>query len=123
MFAQASLKRWPLISQRAGDCKVHRRKPADAICCVPPHIKTMSDIDYAAPAEVYACRSRGSSRRPVSYRRFDTCAEAIRFAIEELPPEVLYGTILEVNEQRFAAAEIRLLYDSQAYPLQRCGPA
>jgi hypothetical protein len=79
----------------------------------------MNDFDYAAPAEVFACRSRGSSPRPVTYRRFESGAEAIRFAIEELPAEVLFGTVLEVDEQRFGAADIRKLYDSKAYPLQR----
>jgi hypothetical protein len=96
-------------------------EPADAIGCAAPYIKVMSDFDYTAPAEVYACRSRGSSRRPVTYRRFNSCAEAIRFAIEELPSDVLFGAVLEVNEQRFSAPEIRMLYDSQAYPLQRRG--
>jgi hypothetical protein len=55
----------------------------------------------------------------VTYRRFDSGAEAIRFAIEELPSDVLFGTVLEVNEQRFDAAQIRKLYESKAYPLQR----
>jgi hypothetical protein len=79
----------------------------------------MNDFDYAAPAEVFACRSRGSSPRPVTYRRFESGAEAIRFAIEELPSDVLFGTVLEVNEERFDAAQIRKLYESKAYPLQR----
>jgi hypothetical protein len=79
----------------------------------------MNDFDYAAPAEIYACRSRGSSPRPVTYRRFDSGAEAIRYAIEELPSEVLFGTVLEANDERFDAANIRKLYDSEAYPLQR----
>lgn len=39
--------------------------------------------------------------------------------MEELPSEVLFGTVLEVNEQRFDAAQIRQLYESKAYPLQR----
>jgi hypothetical protein len=79
----------------------------------------MSDFDYAAPAELFACRSRGSSPRPVTYRRFTSGAEAVRFAIEELPAEVLFGTVLEVNGERFDAAQIRQLYDNNAYPLQR----
>jgi hypothetical protein len=79
----------------------------------------MNDFDYAAPAELFACRSRGSSPRPVTYRRFDSGAEAIRFAIEELPADVLFGTVLEVNEQRFDAAQIRKLYENKAFPLQR----
>jgi hypothetical protein len=59
----------------------------------------------------------------VTYRRFDSGAEAIRFAIEELPSDVLFGTVLEVDEQRFDAAQIRKLYESKAYPLQRRGTA
>ena len=57
----------------------------------------------------------------MTYRRFESGAEAIRFAIEELPAEVLIGTVLEVNEERFNAADIRKLYESRAYPLQRRG--
>jgi hypothetical protein len=72
-----------------------------------------------APAEVYACKSRGSSPRPVTYRRFSNCAEAIRFAIEELPADVLFGTVIEANERRLDAAAIRKLYESGAYPLLR----
>ncbi len=79
----------------------------------------MNDFDYAAPAEVYACKSRGSSQRPVTYRRFASGAEAVRFAIEELPTSVLFGTVIEANEQRFDAAAIRVLYESEAYPLPR----
>lgn len=77
------------------------------------------DFDYMASAELFACRSKGSSQRPVTYRRFASGAEAIRYAIEELPPEVLYGTVLEVDEERFGAAQIRELYESKAYPLAR----
>lgn len=88
-----------------------------------PHIHVMIDFDYAAPAEVFACRSRGSSQRPVIYRRFKSGAEAIRFAIEELPSDVLFGTVVEVHEKRFDAAQIRKLYDSKDFPLQRQGMA
>jgi len=119
MFAKASLKRCALISQHTANSKEHSRGTADAIHCAAPHIWIMNDFDYAAPAEVFACRSRGSSPRPVSYRRFDSGAEAVRFAIEELASDVLFGTVLEVNEQRFDAAQIRKLYESKDYPLQR----
>jgi hypothetical protein len=84
-----------------------------------PYMENMDAFDYAAPAEVFACRSRGSSPRPVTYRRFDSGAEAIRFAIEDLPSDVLFGTVLEVGEQRFDASQIRKLYESDQYPLQR----
>jgi hypothetical protein len=41
------------------------------------------------------------------------------FAMEELPPEFLLGTYLEVEEQRFNGQQIRLLYESRDYPLPR----
>jgi hypothetical protein len=59
----------------------------------------------------------------MSYRRFDTAAEAIRFAIEELPAALLLGAFLEVDEVRFGGDDIRRLYDSPDYPLPRVIPA
>jgi hypothetical protein len=79
----------------------------------------MTKFDYAAPAELFACASRGSSRRPVQYRRFPTGAEAIRYAIEILPAELLVGAVLEVDEDRFDGKQIRELYDNHEYPLPR----
>ena len=61
--------------------------------------------------------------RPVGYRRFNRAADAIRFAIEELPPQALVGAWLEVSEERFDAAGIRRLYDCPAYPLDRRRPS
>ena len=75
-------------------------------------------FDYNAPAEVFAGRSmRGP--RPMRYQRFETGAEALRFAIEVLPRANLLGAILEANERRYWHAEIRRLYDSSNYPLPR----
>lgn len=93
--------------------------PADVIHIGAHHMMDMDKFDYSDPAEVFACRSRGASPRPVAYKRFASGAEAIRFAVEELPAEVLFGTVLEVNGQRFDAAEIRRLYENGDYPLQR----
>jgi hypothetical protein len=75
-------------------------------------------FDYNAPAEIFAGRSmRGP--RPMRYQRFETGAEALRFAIEVLPRANLLGAILEANERRYWHAEIRKLYDSANYPLPR----
>ena len=79
----------------------------------------MSNFDYNAPAELFPTKVRTGRR--VHYRRFDTAAEAIRFAIEELPAPLLAGAYLQVEDDRFASEEIRELYESTAYPLARPG--
>jgi hypothetical protein len=39
--------------------------------------------------------------------------------MEQMPGEFLFGTVLEVAEQRFDGPRIRELYESAAYPLTR----
>jgi hypothetical protein len=55
----------------------------------------------------------------MSYRRFDRSAEAIRFAIEQLPPLMQRGTVMEIGDVRFEFTDIRKLYDSVEYPFPR----
>ena len=76
-------------------------------------------IDYATEAELFPTMSRNSRRQPIRYRRFEHAADAIRFAIEELPPAHLVGACLEVAEERFDSHAIRRLYESDEYPLAR----
>jgi hypothetical protein len=79
----------------------------------------MSTFDYTASAELYASEGRSGLR----YRRFPQAAEAIRYAIEKLPPKVFSGTSLEVNDERYNAAQIRAFYESERYPLTRKEPS
>jgi hypothetical protein len=53
------------------------------------------------------------------YRRFATAAEAIRYAIEELPALRSLGAFLQVGDERFNSDEIHRLYDNGDYPLRK----
>jgi hypothetical protein len=76
-------------------------------------------FDYGIEAELFSAKGGSSRRQPLGYKRFARAADAICFAIEELPPHCLVGTYLQVNEERYQAKEIRRLYESGAYPLPR----
>lgn len=81
-------------------------------------VQDLTDFDYGAPAELFPSRSK-KGRAQLTYKRFDTAAEAIRFAVEEMPPPALLGAYLEVDEARFGLHEIHHLYEQAAYPLKR----
>jgi len=80
--------------------------------------KAVGTFDYDAPAELFPTRSR-KGNRPMGYRRFAKAAEAVRFAIEQQSADKLVATVVEADDLRFVAEEIRALYDSAAYPLPR----
>ena len=79
----------------------------------------MGHFDYASPAELFFSRRKLRTARGVTYLRFTTAAEAIRYAVEQLPAAAFPGTYLEVNEERFDSGAIRRLYDADEYPLAR----
>jgi hypothetical protein len=81
----------------------------------------MPEFDYTAAAELFPTRRRSPRHDPFGYKRFAHAAEAIRFAVEVLPPERLVGAFLEVDEQRYGSDDIRRLYESVEYPLTRRG--
>jgi hypothetical protein len=77
-------------------------------------------VNYRAEAELYHRLRRSLRQRtPLAYKRFKTAADAIRFAVEQLPDYLLPGSYLEVDEKRYDSQEIRQLYDSEEYPLER----
>jgi hypothetical protein len=75
----------------------------------------MDKFDYGAPAELFPSRNRKVPSK-VKYRRFDTAADAIRFAVEELPEPLLLGAYIEIDEERLGHKDIRALYESERFP-------
>jgi hypothetical protein len=90
-----------------------------SISATPVTLPVSREFNYGCEAELFPTRAHKRRRHPFGYKRFARAADAIRFAIEELPPELLGGTFLEVDEERFDATEIRRLYDAPKYPLPR----
>lgn len=80
-------------------------------------------FDYDASAELYMPKRKRGARQPLVYRRFVTAADAIRFAVEELPPGNAFGPWMQVGDERFSTDEIQHLYDSSSYPRRRRFPA
>ena len=80
----------------------------------------MVQFDHYAAAELFPTQRRSLGRQSFGYKRFAQASQAIRFAIEEMPPECLVGAFLEVDEQRYGSDDIRRLYQSSEYPLIRC---
>lgn len=78
----------------------------------------MDLFDYKAPAELFYPLRMGK-RSPLGFHRFDTSADAIKYALEELSPVMLQGAILEVADERFDSSLIRELYESGSFPLER----
>ncbi len=73
-------------------------------------------FDYDAPAELFLSRN---TKRRQKYRRFATAAEAIRYAVEDLPALRSLGAWLQVGDERFNSDEIERLYESSHYPLRK----
>ena len=47
-------------------------------------VRDLNGFDYNAPAELYPSRIK-KGRGRITYKRFDTAAEALQFAIEQIP--------------------------------------
>ena len=90
----------------------------------------MDTFDYATEAELFDYSTAANCSPPRAgnpgANRSATddlrgVADALRFAIEDLPPELLLGSYLEVEDQRFDSHGMRRLYESPDYPLARRG--
>jgi hypothetical protein len=69
----------------------------------------MASFSFNTAAELFPAAIRKKKRAGFAYRRFGTAAEAVRFAIEELPADSLNGAYLQVDEARFDQSGIRSL--------------
>jgi hypothetical protein len=74
-------------------------------------MRLMRPFNFNTAAELFPAAIRKKKRAGFAYRRFGTAAEAVRFAIEELPADSLNGAYLQVEEARFD--------QSEAFPLPR----
>jgi hypothetical protein len=70
-------------------------------------------------AELYVtAKGAGWSRSPMTYRRFETLAQAIAFACEDAEVD-LGRTTIRTDGIDLHGSEIRQRYDSQDFPLPR----
>lgn len=78
----------------------------------------MTRFNYAGSAGLYPGNATAGRRGP-RYRRFETAADALRFAVEDMRDTQQRGSLLEMDEARFDHNQIRALYDAPEYPLLR----
>ncbi len=77
----------------------------------------MVEIDFNAPAGLYTYASaRGRHLKGLTFRRFSTLAEAVRYAVEDLD---LKHVRIETDERELEADEIRRAYRRADFPLKR----
>ena len=84
-----------------------------------PNHACFASVQLQHLRELFPAAIRKKKRAGFAYRRFGTAAEAVQFAIEELPADSLNGAYLQVEEARFDQNGIRTLYESESFPLPR----
>jgi hypothetical protein len=80
--------------------------------------KHLQNFNYNKAAGVYSGKTFRSASAP-RYKRFDTAAEAVQFAVEELSGAIQRGCVLEMDELRYNHTQIVELYEAAAFPLPR----
>lgn len=74
--------------------------------------------DWSASAELFS-NTASARLGHARYKRFGSTAEAVGFAIEQLPASSLRSVTIESGENRYQGQAIRALYDGLDYPLER----
>jgi hypothetical protein len=97
----------------------HIKRVVSIVSALPNSLELIvNKFDFDAPAELFPSRNRKIVNK-VKYRRFERAADAIRFAVEELPEPLLLGAYIQIDEARLGHKDIRGLYESAEYPLKR----
>jgi hypothetical protein len=75
-------------------------------------VRDLNGFDYNAPAELFPTPSKTHTGN-LRYKRFDTAAEALRFAVEEIPAPALRAPSLKsmrrVSERKKFATCMKML--------------
>lgn len=79
----------------------------------------MGSPDYSAEAVLYWAKNEKGKPKSLVIKRFPRVAEAVLYAIEELPVKALAGCSIETDDMRYFGREIRPLYDNADFPLTR----
>ena len=86
-------------------------------------------FNYAAPARLMSrdtdpeqfMRKGWKTIQPLGFGQFARAADALRFAVEELAPELRAAAYLDVGGTTFDSTAMRALYDDGRYPWPRVG--
>lgn len=70
-------------------------------------------VNFSEPAELFSGRTKEVG---TGYRRFVSLQAAVAFSIETLPSQQFNGAAIETFDARYAAQEIRALYERPDFP-------
>ena len=74
---------------------------------------TYVGVDFNEPAELFSGRTKVAG---TGYRRVASLHAAVSFSMENMPSEQLNGAAIETRDTRYAAQEIRTLYERPDFP-------
>ncbi len=84
------------------------------MCGLKPYIYVMENFDHTSPAELFVGSGRGRNRRGLEYHRFNTGDEALTYVRKHFSGDLLSGVVLQIDDERFDEAQIRLHLDKRA---------
>jgi len=85
----------------------------------PPENTAKPPWHLTIPHQPVCGKTKRPRRGPAPYREFSSAAEAIRFAVENMPALSTLGIVMQVKKKSFSRDEITRLYERNDYPLRR----